>query len=699
MLRHSFSRHLLLPQALVALWVLLGALWIPVAAAAETISLQRGEPLTLRFDAPLAELDHTGNASRAVLLNGYDITAFATLATDTVRITLDSPLQQGDYVVAVQQIDAQGQALLLFERLISLSLIETSASGSLLGNYFHRATESDREDFAGTVRSLSEAALRLQASRGSATSSITASADVQYRSDAQTNLNGTEFELPNYLVEAQRTVGSSELTLAVGHQNIGSESLVFHQFHRRGISAGLATGDGSGSFSVFSSSSEPTVSYSDNLVVPGSREERSSGANLRFSPISDKPEALQIFAGYIDGESQLVGTGINFETGLFETQQTAYGGKTWNVGLASQWRNGALALRAQYAGSDFDADGFDVGEASRSDSAYSVSITLDNRGDFPPGLAQQLGIDQWRIALRSQTVGPDFYSLANITLPGDLSTHALDVELVRGSFRINSGWLTTQNNVDDRADIPDQKLTNAHFNLQYSPVMREPVAGPWSWLGTPTVGVSLARNTRWQPLEDAMLFGQVLDDETLDYGLRLDFQHQRYQWHAQYSAVDYNNAQRGDSVSGFYLAPPRSDSQNRFATLQVSYRAAAQFSLSPTLQWSRYEERDSNNTQEALNLGLQTSLSLFDNRLTLDVNYASNEQKNATYYDGLFLQRTDAAQFDALVTWRAVTPRGRRPGVNFSLRGNWNLYRSNVQNNNEAYQVLLGIQIDWRSDS
>lgn len=681
--------------------ILCGTLCIQRAVALDTIELDAGQPLTLEFNAPLAEQLDT--STRAVLLNGYDITAFATLTVNSLHIALDGPLQPGDYVVSVQQFGASGDSNLIYERQISLFTVDTSASGALLGNVFYRGLESDKEDFAGTVRSMSEAALRVQAQRVSASGSVTASADIQYRSDAGNNIDGNEFELPNYLVEARRAIGSSQLKLSIGHQNIGESGLVFDQFHRRGFSVDLASSDGNSGLSVFSSSSEPLASYRKSLVVPSNREESSSGANFRYAPFSDAPKALQINAGYIDGKSLLFGTGINYETGFYETFLTAYGGKSWNVALASQWLSGAFQFRAEYAGSDFDADGFGKGQEEHRDSAIAWSVLLSDQGDISLGLADFFGVHQWSLALQQQRVGPNFFSLGNITLPGDLDTQQVELELVRSNWRLNSSWVATTNNVDDRADVPDQKIEGSKVNLQYTPVLADPSIGLWSWLGRPALGLRIGHSARSQPLEDALLTGQELDDETLEYGLSFDFQHQNFQWRFEYSLVDYDNAAHTETLNGFFLSQPRPDNRNRFATLQFSYRASEQFSITPTVQWSRFDESDTSNTQESLNLGMQTTLRLFEDRLLLDINYSSNKQENLTNFDGLLSQRYDNAQFDALATWRAILPRRGRPGINFSLRTNWNVNRSRVQNNgqsnDESYQVLLGIQLDWQGES
>jgi len=218
-----------------------------------------------------------------------------------------------------------------------------------------------------------------------------------------------------------------------------------------------------------------------------------------------------------------------------------------------------------------------------------------------------------------------------------------------------------------------------------------------SLLGDPSLGVRLKLSDRYQPLADALITGQELDDETFEYTVALDWVRPASQWHAEYSAVEFDNRASREVLGNTLLFAAPSDSRNRFATLQFSYQPTRSVTLAPLVQWSRFKEAETSTEQQVVNYGLQSTIHWLAERVTTDVNDAHNTQKSTAGLDTVFTQRYGTSQFDVLTRWRALLPKERMPGIDLSLRANWNVNRSSLQRNNARYQVMLGIQIHWQA--
>lgn len=673
-------------------------------ASSLVLSVDHSKPLAIPMTADV--LDRVAGDGVIILLNNYDVTPFSRRSRKTLEIALNSPLAEGDYRLEIVRFTADGLSELLFQRRLTLRPIQKSASADLRASVFYRAQQSDKDDFAATVRTLSDAALRLQASRSDHAGSLSFSADVQYRSDESKLISGDTVAMPNFLAESQTTLGEKTLTLAAGHQRFGGQavpanSLVLDQFRRRGLSLAIADASGDNQLTVFASSSEPLVSINQDILVSRNRRERTVGAALRFSPIPMAPQKLQLTASYLDGQSVLEGTSINYDTGLFEATDLTYGGETGSVGLSSTWWNGGLRFEAEEAFSDFDADGLDVGNAKRKDTARSLRVTAASEGDWAPDPDSTSQRRRWRFELSRQIVGPDFYSIANVGLPGDLDTTAALIDASGDRWRFESAWVSAVNDVDDRLEQPRQKVTERTASLYLHPAHAGEAGHNSSplrrMLGQPSLGLRVKLADRHQPLEDALLTGQEIDDETRELGVSLDLVKPTSQWRFEYSAVDYDNRAALEVLGNTLLFTPASDNRNRFATVQFSYRPSERIMLSPVLQWSRFHERETTGQQRAINYGVQSSFHWLDGRLKTDINYASNTQRSTSAFDSLASQRYGSAQLDVIATYKAWLPTGSRPGVDLSLRTNWNVNRSNLQRNDARYQVLLGIQIHWQA--
>ena len=447
---------------------------------------------------------------------------------------------------------------------------------------------------------------------------------------------------------------------------------------------------------IFTVNSEPQVSYRKSVVTPNSREERSQGASLRFAPFSENSDRLQLSASYLDGQSRLIGTGINYETGFYEEFETSYGGKNWEYTLNSFWLERALWLHGSYARSDFDADGFDTGAPAERDSASNISVQISSSGRLADSL-QSLKLQRWTLLLQQQTVGPQFFSLANLSLPGDLQTRQAQLQLAWSQVDIQALFLDSHNDVDDRASIARQFNTQSRLTVNYSPMAIEPDQGIWHWLGQPALSFSVNQLQRDQRQQDALIAGYDLNDTTMEYRASVNFYRDKLQWGLEHSRVDYSNSAQPLISDGFILSQPLSDNSNHFTTLQLAYTPNRYLSLQPSVQWNSYTEAATDTEQTSLSAAFNTQIQIIPNRLSLDASYTSLNQ-DTSYSNSLFDQRQETEYASLVVNWLAVRANDYSPGVSVSLRGNWNRNDSDFQEY-EDYQIFLGFEISWTAGS
>ena len=354
-----FSR---LKTACPVLWLGLASSLVAISVNAEIrAKVNQAEPIYIAF----AQMDLVAqeNVQVSATLGNYDITSLVSYDNTGFYLMLNGGVEAGRYDLHIVMLSADGEHSTLVDEVVRFSEISHHAGFEFRSATTYRVDESDADDFAQSVRRMSESALRLQARRLGKNTTIASSADLQHRSDANT-ISGEKLEIANFHVGVEHKTGVGNLGFAVGNQRIDQQGIVFNGFNRRGISAHIESDSKSYHAKTFVINTEAEVSAKEDVIIPSEKHEKSVGAIVGVEVFKAHPGRLRMSGGYIDGQSELRGAGLAFSSGFFDESPDpiAYGGKTWHVSADSAWWEQALLLQAELARSRFDSDGFEIGE-------------------------------------------------------------------------------------------------------------------------------------------------------------------------------------------------------------------------------------------------------------------------------------------------------------------------------------------------
>lgn len=623
-------------------------------------------------------------------LGAYDIVSLLTVESDTIYFHHHGSVEPGNYLLKIHVITEQGK-LIIAEKQVTFYSSQWVSSTQFSGAGSYEVDAEQNQDFATNIQKLSELALRSQASLQAKNLSFTVGADFQQRSDGNT-LSGKKLEIPHFVIGAEHQSRIGTFGLAIGNQRIEQNGLVFSGFDRRGIAAEFRDNRSRYGIRFFHINTDPEISSKDNILVAGDKEERSSGLVLNFSPIRDNPEHLSINAGYIDGQSLLQGIGLSYldNIGATEEERLSYGGEAWFVGASSVLLNQSLVIDAEKAESTFDSDGFGIGESSRFDDAKRYSIKINSNGDLNT-LFSGFNAQHWEIYYLTQKVGRDFYSLANLGLPGDLATDQTGLKISWSQVQLSLSAVEVKNNIDKLTYLPTQTTDQTQALVNYQPTIKKE-RYIWSVVGQPTLSLQLSQTERIQDIEDALLTGYDLNDETYDHQVSVGLQKATLGVSVQLGETKFNNNAASQFSDGTALFEPSSDTENRFTALSLNYYPNEQFSISPTLQKSRFEELGTGGIQEDLNYSIQAYMSVFNDRLQLHLNHNFSKQESVFFGTE---QEYESQQSSFVLNWLAIKARNRNAGLKLSLKNTWNRLSSGFVSPQTGYQVLLGLDVYW----
>lgn len=700
------------------------------AAAEDVLNLASGQT---RLSFSVLGLETLGAADQlAVELDGYDVSALISRSDSDFLLDMPSPLADGSHPLLVLVFYANGNVATLLEASVEVAagsapqasdeaaaapdpgtdttavLAAEPASaeaatavdayapdaaplahrytlyGLLSNNY--RVDEKDAANYPDSPRYASNGGISYRGEGAGADWQWQGELDALYDNLSENNPNGYEWELPNYRLAASRGTGLSRQGLALGTYNVLREDLMFSAYQRRGVA--LTLGDALSSplqLEVFGLQSEPLTDYRRRLGYPQSSEERSAGGLLTFTPLQENPQWLQFSAAYINGETTDSGVGW-----WSPDQQTRYGGDSWNIAVDSRLGNNSLWLHGDYARSSFDSDGLGIGEDARTDTSHDLQTQFSSGEWFPSG-----PFDQWNLTLQRREVGLDFFTLGNLSLPGDLQLDRANWQAFVGNLQLEAELARETNNLDDQDDIADQVAHRQVLNLYYYPMV-DSNALPWRILGMPSLNAGVTETRRRQDREDAQVVGFDLNDETRESLVGVNFYHNRWNWSVQHTLQETRDDSQAVEQNGYLIYEPPSDQRNRFTTLQVGYMPWDVLSISTSWQWNKQRESDDDNLYRSVSRGLDVAWQIVPERWLLNASYYRGRD-TSHFGDGDFLGDSMLQQTANLqLTWTQMQPDGLNPGLDWFIKSSYAKQDSDLYDQVlEDWQLLLGFDLRW----
>jgi hypothetical protein len=612
--------------------------WTPELAPAASESRGRSEAIVILLPA---DLDPVTYGRLAVELDYLDVTAFVSAEARSLTLVPPEALSTGSH---------------------SLRLIERGEDGSILerGAWVLDVRHSDalrdlslRADLAGEVngrvadRGLStpsqhitgESGGNVEAAAGDEQWRVSAQGNYLYNSQLELGLDQRNFDIGEYRLDGDFESESFFAGMTLGDHDTGVDDLIMSNFYRRGLSLRAGTTDDRLSVTGFVQRTESLVG-TRHVVGISHDEDRIEGAAVSIRPIEALKDNILLTGTFYTGEGSDGGFGIGTEEIIRE-------GSGWSVAADTLWFDEALRLRGEYAQSEFDFDGKDEGFDAEGASAYALLASLEPlRGATLDG-----NTFTWSIGVQREQVDTFFQSLANPTLQPDRETTSVFTDFYWDEFAAQFRVDHQLSNVDDYDFLPTDRNINVYFNGTYTPFIEPLEDGSLPWYGQPFFGISAALyeidrvdTSDDFPDDDA-------DNTTRSVTFSTGANYERWSWNLSHSVYSFE-----DHVDFM------SDTLNNTTGVSAYVLVDDWLTLSPSIQWDRFDDRDTGDDNQTINIGLGADITVIPETLTASLYYSVNHRMG----DG---DTPDTNSLSGEVVWTLRPPEANKLGVALALSG------------------------------
>lgn len=641
------------------------------------------ETLELSFQQQLQQKELL---NLSVEIGGYDVTSFAEFGDSVAKVAISTELPEGEYLASVIAFYADGEVQTLAEQEITIHpQPSTRWQYNSTLNTSSRIDEEQNASFKGIESHNANGAIDANISHTRQNLQLTANLQSVYDANSENNNNGDEWAVANYQAGLKHSGDYGSAGIYAGNTPLEMENMLFSSYQRRGVTAQLHNSDQTLQGTFFNVISDTTNAYDNNLVTADDSSEETSGGLLSFNPLADYPERLLLGFGYVDGEGTTAGSGFT----VYDPN-TVYGGSSWNTTVDSLWMNRSLWIHMEYAKSDFDSDGIGQGEGEQNDEAYKLLLNVNSNGDLP-----SLALDYWTLSVQHQNVGENFYSIANLGLAGDIEANRLTLSGNKSGLAFTVELLRQENNVDNDPMRATLSIDYSGLDLNYTPTISSD-QNIWSLLGAPSFYSYIHYTDSAQSDGDALLVGFDVDNENREYSVGATFSNTSWSWGFSHTQTDINDQSQAVIQNLVEIYTPQPDSENDLTSLQLSWYPSPRFSLSPSLQWSTFDESSTDNEYETFNLGIDTRIQLIPEKLLFTLNYFLARNDNS-FGDPQFLDselNNYTGTFQLI--WKAYQARTNWPGLDLFLNGSYGRQQDKVIHDDfENWQINLGFNLYW----
>lgn len=612
--------------------------WQPELAPAQSDSRGRSEPIVILLPAGL---DASLYDRLAVELDDLDVTAFA--AVESGNLVLQPP----------EALTTGSHTLRLIERGEDGSILER---GAWVLDIRHSASVRDlslRADLAGEVNArvadngittpsqhvTGESGGNVEAAAGDEGWRLSAQGNYLYNSQLELGLDERNFDIGEYRFDGDIEHEDLFAGFTFGDHDTGVDNLLMSGFYRRGVSLRAGTTDDRLSVTGFVQRTESMVG-TRHVVGISHDEERIEGASVSVRPIESLQDNILLTGTFYTGEGGDGGFGVGGDATVNE-------GSGWSVVADTLWFDEALRLRGEYAQSEFDFDGKDEGFAAEGAAAYGLLASLEPlRGATLDG-----NTFTWTVGVQREQVDTFFQSLANPSLQADRETTSVFTDFYWDEFAAQLRVDHQLSNVDDLDYLPTDRNISVYFNGTYTPFIEPLEDGSLPWYGQPFFGFSAAV----YEIDRIDTSDDFPDDEANNATRSVTFSsgsnYEKWSWnlsHTVYSFDDHENLS--------------SDTLNNTTGISAYILADDWITLSPSLQWDMFEDLDTHDDAQTLNIGLGADITVIPETLTASLYYSLNHRLG----DG---DTPDSNSLNGEVVWTIQPPEVNRLGIALAFSG------------------------------
>lgn len=606
-------------------------------------------------------------SSIVVKLNDHDISLFARLQPGFVQINLPTPLKPGAYDIFIEAQFANGDANTLLQKQFVLNEQKQSIGKP---TFNLKPTSS----FFIPESEVTDSKLERKASAKPSDSALT-----KKSSDIDQMLPLMKFDSKD---EDPKKSGF----IRTGDHLIDQQGLLFSNYHRNGLSAGISDNTRQYQAQVFAFQQEQAVEQV-NVLNTSRKQERSVGALASFSPLNE-PEMFTIATAYLRGEKSETA----WDNHHFENEQQLYGGDNWNISMDSRILNKALMLKSEYAWSEFDRKQTTSSGAEQRNSAWKTSAEWHAAAKKTRWL-----FNEWRLGVEVQEIAPEFSSLGNLNLPADVYSEKLYFVGSYSDLNVTAELIREQNNVDANPLVPDQQAGFLNINWYFTPSRLNAYNPFWNLFGQPSFNGHAHFSDQDQDDEDVILAGYDLDRKIDEYHISANFHKTNWNWSLQHSQTfmdDYSSTIKKDN--GIVLYEPPSDSVNYLTGLTLGLNPTDYLNLNFLVQLNLLKEEQTGNQFSNLNFGVDSRIQLVPEKWSLNLNYTINENDNRYKDEFNSNSHFRDQSINLLTELNMLKPKAISPGINVFFKGSY-LHQEETNSNatDEHYKVLIGCSLYW----
>lgn len=607
-------------------------------------------------------------SSIVVKLNDHDISLFARLQPGFVQINLPTPLKPGAYDIFIQATFTNGDVNTLLQKQFVLNELKQGSGKptfNLKPGYTFAIPDSDVTD---------SKLERKPSSRPADSAAIKNSSDI----DQMLPLMKFDSKDEDH-EEANRGF------IRTGDHLIDQQGLLFSNYHRNGLSAGISDNTRQYQAQVFAFQ-ESHGAEQENFLPTPKKQERSVGALASYSPLTE-PELFTIATAYLRGEKSETA----WDSQNVDQEQKLYGGDNWNVSMDSRILNKALMLKSEYAWSAIDNTQTASTGFYERNSAWKTSAEW-----HAPSKKTRWLFNEWRLGLEVQEIEPEFWSLGNLNLPADLHSEKLYFVGSYSDFNLTAEMIREQNNVDANPLLPDQQAGFLNLNWYFTPSSLDARNPFWNLFGQPSFNGHANFSDQNQDDEDILLAGYDLDRKIDEYHISANFHKTNWNWSLQHSQTFMDDRSSVVKDNGIILYEPPSDSVNYLTGLTLGVNPTDYLHLNFLVQLNLLKEEQSGNEFSNLNFGVDSRIQLVPEKWSLNLNYSINENDNRFNDEFNSNSHYRDQSINLLTELNMLKPKAISPGINVFFKGSY-LHQEETTSNDtdEHYKVLIGCSLYW----
>lgn len=629
------------------------AAWQPTLVTSEQVGYLRADEtirLQIPADVPVEELQKL-----ALELDTFDVTAMVQREGEFALYTPVQPLAPGTHSLRVVEYADDGSIIELgfwsFEVRQSALFREyaVAADSQLTGSY--RVAENNL---------LAPEPNRLNGQGSSQVAYAAASGDwytsgefdLLYNSSDSLQSNGRNLDNGEFLF----TAGNQNADVRIGHQTVGSTSLVMDNFRRRGVSLEGRVPTINSRFTGFLLSSEAINGFQRGLAI-GDAEKRIDGVTFESSPLRSRPQALYLSGTWLDGEGS---DSSGVVASVDGTQPGQSSGRAWSLSADSQLFNDRLRLRAEYAGTDYDFSTTDT-LSSQSDTAFSLLATFSD--------ITSSGMN-WNIGVENREIGTFFKSLANQSLPSDRRLWRAFGGTQWATVGFQASFEQQTDNVNDIKELPRIKTKLGSVSLNWSPLSSA------SWLGSPSLAASYSHQQQIQVSTPTGFLLAEADNSLDSIQANAMFAYSLGSW-----GLSLMNSQFRDD------AGVQADTDTNSLAFDSNLLLLQQrLNLLPSVRYDRTDDKTNQQNTTAVTYGLQSAYVIKPDKLDGSLNISLN--RNQTTDDTI---NNDVFSVSMALNWHLLAAGNNHTGFDVSASGMYNDLNDNVIASNSVgtYQVFV----------